>query len=143
MRSLNLAAVVALAVINGSNTMAQGLEEVIVTATKRAQNLQDVPVSVNTISALTIQEAGITDITDVAALVPALTVSTNLSPFASALRIRGFGTSQNDPSLEASVAFIIDGVYMGSSGLGMSDLTDVETHRSTTRSPGHSVREKQ
>ena len=126
MRSLNLAAVVALAVINGSNTMAQGLEEVIVTATKRAQNLQDVPVSVNTISALTIQEAGITDITDVAALVPALTVSTNLSPFASALRIRGFGTSQNDPSLEASVAFIIDGVYMGSSGLGMSDLTDVE-----------------
>ena len=64
------------------HTMAQGLEEVIVTATKRAQNLQDVPVSVNTISALTIQEAGITDITDVAALVPALTVSTNLSPFA-------------------------------------------------------------
>lgn len=106
--------------------MAQGLEEGIVTATKRAQNLQDVPVSVNTISALTIQEAGITDITDVAALVPALTVSTNLSPFATALRIRGFGTSQNDPALEASVAFIIDGVYMGSSGLGMSDLTDIE-----------------
>ena len=126
MRILSIAAIAALATINASTIMAQGLEEVIVTATKRAQNLQDVPVSVNTISALTIQEAGITDITDVAALVPALTVSTNLSPFATALRIRGFGTSQNDPSLEASVAFIIDGVYMGSSGLGMSDLTDIE-----------------
>jgi iron complex outermembrane receptor protein len=33
---------------------------------------------------------------------------------------------QNDPSLEASVAFIVDGVYMGQSGLGMSDLTDME-----------------
>ena len=112
--------------ISGSHALAQGLEEVIVTATKRAESLQDVPVTVNTLSEMTIQEAGITDLSDVAALVPALTVSTNLSPFASALRIRGFGTSQNDPSLEASVAFILDGVYMGSSGLGMSDLTDVE-----------------
>jgi iron complex outermembrane receptor protein len=102
------------------------LEEVIVTATKRAESLQDIPVTVNAISATTIQEAGITDLLDVAALVPALTVSTNLNPFASAIRIRGFGTSQNDPSLEASVAFIVDGVYMGRSGLGMSDLTDIE-----------------
>jgi iron complex outermembrane receptor protein len=112
----------------GASTFAQtgALEEVIVTATKRAESLQDIPVTVNALSENTIQEAGVTDIGDVAALVPALTVSTNLSPFASALRIRGFGTSQNDPALEASVAFILDGVYMGSSGLGMSDLTDIE-----------------
>ena len=102
------------------------LEEVVVTATKRAENLQDIPITVTAISASTIQEAGIQDISDVAALVPALTVSSNLSPFATALRIRGFGTSQNDPALEASVAFILDGVYMGSSGLGMSELTDIE-----------------
>lgn len=119
-------AVIVFTLISSSHVLAQALEEVIVTATKRAENLQNVPVTVNTLSQLTIQEAGITDIADVAALVPALTVSTNISPFATALRIRGFGTSQNDPSLEASVAFIIDGVYMGSSGLGMSDLTDVE-----------------
>ncbi|MDE0950891.1 MAG: TonB-dependent receptor [Halioglobus sp.] len=102
------------------------LEEVVVTATKRAASLQDIPITVNAISEKTIREAGITDIVDVAALVPALTVSTNINPFASALRIRGFGTSQNDPSLEASVAFLVDGVYMGRSGLGMSDLTDIE-----------------
>ena len=55
------------------------LEEVVVTATKRAESLQDIPITVNAISANTIQEAGITDIVDVAALVPALTVSTNLN----------------------------------------------------------------
>jgi iron complex outermembrane receptor protein len=67
---------------------------VIVTATKRAESLQDIPVTVNAISEMAIQEAGISDIGDVAALVPALTVSSNLSPSATALRIRGFGTTK-------------------------------------------------
>jgi iron complex outermembrane receptor protein len=102
------------------------LEEVIVTATKRAESLQDIPVSVNALSANAIQEAGIGNLNDVAAQVPSLTIVTNLNPFATAINIRGFGTSQNDPALEASVAFILDGVYMGNSGLGMSDLTDIE-----------------
>ena len=87
-------AVIVFTLISSSHVLAQALEEVIVTATKRAENLQNVPVTVNTLSQLTIQEAGITDIADVAALVPALTVSTNISPFATALRIRGFGTSR-------------------------------------------------
>lgn len=102
------------------------LEEVIVTATKRTESLQDIPVSVIALSETTIREAGIGNIEDVARLVPSLTVNTNLTPFAAGVRIRGFGTQQNDPSLEASVAFILDGVYMGRSGLGMSDLIDVE-----------------
>jgi len=102
------------------------VEEIIVTATKRSESLQDIPISVTALSATTLQEAGVENIEDVARLVPSLTVNTNISPFAAGVRIRGFGTQQNDPSLEASVAFILDGVYMGRSGLGMSDLTDVE-----------------
>jgi len=128
MRSIKpLAAAVVLAV-SSSQALAQSgvLEEVIVTATKRAESLQDVPVTLNAISADTLQEAGVVDLTDVAALVPSLTVSTNLSPFATGIRIRGIGTSQNSIALEASVAFVVDGVYMGRSGLGMSDLTDIE-----------------
>ncbi|NIB41514.1 TonB-dependent receptor [Pseudomaricurvus alkylphenolicus] len=107
---------------------AQGvqLEEIIVTATKRAESLQDIPVSVTALSADTLQEAGVGNLNDVASQVPSLTVVSNLNPFATAISIRGFGTSQNDPALEASVAFILDGVYMGNSGLGMSDLTDIE-----------------
>lgn len=102
------------------------IEEIIVTATKRAQSLQDIPISVTALSSATLREAGVENIEDVARLVPSLTVNTNISPFAAGVRIRGFGTQQNDPSLEASVAFILDGVYMGRSGLGMSDLTDIE-----------------
>jgi iron complex outermembrane receptor protein len=114
--------------ITGTQALAQSgvLEEVIVTATKRAESLQDVPVTVNAISETTLQEAGVVDLTDIAQLVPTLTVSTNLSPFATGIRIRGIGTSQNSIALEASVAFVVDGVYMGRSGLGMSDLTDIE-----------------
>ena len=55
---------------NGAIAQTRQLEEVIVTATKRAESLQDVPISVNALSETTIQEAGVTDIGDVAALVP-------------------------------------------------------------------------
>ena len=112
----------------GTAAFAQGpvLEEVIVTATKRAESLQDIPVTVNAVTADTLQDAGVVDLADVAQLVPALTTTTNLSPFATGIRIRGIGTSQNSIALEASVAFVVDGVYMGRSGLGMSDLTDIE-----------------
>ena len=122
-----LFAAVVLATTSGVALAQTGvLEEVIVTATKRAESLQDVPVTVNAISATTLQEAGVVDLGDIAQLVPSLTVSTNLSPFATGIRIRGIGTSQNNVGLEASVAFVVDGVYMGRSGLGMSDLTDIE-----------------
>ena len=122
-----LAAAVILA-ITGAPAMAQtgALEEVIVTATKRAESLQDVPVTVTAITADTLQEAGVVNLADIAQLVPTLTVSSNLSPFATGIRIRGIGTSQNSVALEASVAFVVDGVYLGRSGLGMSDLTDIE-----------------
>ncbi len=128
MHTAKISSVGILAACIGTQALAQAgqLEEVVVTATKRAESLQDVPVSVSALSESTIQEAGVEDIADVAALVPSLTVASNINPFATAIRIRGFGTAQNDPSLEASVAFILDGVYMGSSGLAMSDLTDIE-----------------
>lgn len=116
----------AISLVATATGAAAQLEEVIVTATKRAENLQEIPVSVVALSATTLQEAGVENIEDVAQLVPSLTVNTNINPFAAGVRIRGFGTQQNDPSLEASVAFILDGVYMGRSGMGMSDLTDVE-----------------
>jgi len=110
----------------GAFAQAPALEEVVVTATKRAESLQDIPVTVNAVTADTLQDAGVVDLADVAQLVPSLTTTTNLSPFATGIRIRGIGTSQNSIALEASVAFVVDGVYLGRSGLGMSDLTDIE-----------------
>ncbi len=101
------------------------LEEVIVTATKRAESLQDVPVAVTAFTADTIQEAGINDTSDLAIMTPSLTANANTSPFTTRLQIRGIGTSQTDPALEPSVGLFVDGVFFGRSGLGTSDLTDI------------------
>ncbi len=102
------------------------LEEVIVTATKRSESLQDIPVTVNAFDSETILEAGINSAQDVAVLTPSLNINTNISPFNSRMTIRGIGTAQTDPSLEPSVGLFVDGVFMGRTGLGMSDLTDIQ-----------------
>jgi len=110
----------------GNPTQAATLEEVIVTATKRPESLQDIPVTVTAFSAETIQEAGINNASDLAILTPALNINTNQSPFNSRLTIRGVGTAQTDPALEPSVGLFVDGIFFGRSGLGMSDLVDIE-----------------
>lgn len=102
------------------------LEEVIVTATKRPTSLQDTPVTVNAFTDAAIREAGINNAGDLAIMTPSLSVTANTSPFSARLQIRGVGTAQTDPALEPSVGLFVDGVYMGRSGLGMSDLTDIE-----------------
>lgn len=114
--------------LGGAISVAHGaqLEEVVVTATKTSASLQDVPVAVNAFNAETIQEAGINNANDLAIMTPSLTVTSNSSPFNTKLAIRGIGTSQNDPALEPSVGLFVNGVFMGRSGLGMSDLTDIE-----------------
>jgi iron complex outermembrane receptor protein len=120
---------VALAATAGSTiTQAQGvmLEEVIVTATKREAGLQDVAVTVNAFTEQTILNAGINSTEDVAILTPSLSITSNSSPFTARVSIRGVGTSQTDPALEPSVGIFVDGVYFSRSGLGMSELTDIE-----------------
>jgi len=102
------------------------LEEIIVTATKRAESLQDVPVAVTAFSADTILEAGINDASDLAVMTPSLNANAGGSPFTTRLTIRGIGTAGADPALEPSVGMFIDGVFMSRSGLGTSDLTDIE-----------------
>jgi len=79
--------------IYGTGAFAQTgvLEEVIVTATKRAESLQDIPVTVNAFSSETIQEAGINNAGDLAILTPALNINVNQSPFNARMTIRGAG----------------------------------------------------
>ena len=112
--------------VYASSPLAQtnALEEV--TATKRAQSLQDVPMAVNAFNADTIETAGINDAGDLAILTPALNINVNTNPFAARMVMRGVGTAQTDPALEPSVGLFIDGIYLGRTGLGMSDLTDIE-----------------
>jgi iron complex outermembrane receptor protein len=105
---------------------APALEEIIVTAQKRSENLQDVPISVVAISAQQIKDAGITDIRNLAILTPGLTVTSEGNEAITTARIRGIGTVGDNPGLESSVGVNIDGVYRPRNGVAFGDLGEIE-----------------
>jgi len=108
--------------------MAQGgdaLEEIIVTATKREQTLQDVPVAVSVTTVETINKASIQDVTDLASIVPSLRVTTLQTSTNTNFIIRGFGNGANNPGIEPSVGVFVDGVYRSRSAGAIGDLVDV------------------
>ena len=103
----------------------EGIEEVIVSATKKDASAQDVPISLDVLTSDQIDSLNIDTMRDVAARIPSLSTNYNTDPFQSSMRIRGVGSSQSDTSLEAGVAIIVDGVYLNRTGLGLNDLTDI------------------
>ena len=102
------------------------LSEIIVTAQKRQENIQDVPVSVMALSAQALQDAGIKDIKNLQVLTPGVTVTSTTSENVTTARIRGIGTVGDNPGLESSVGVIIDGVYRPRNGVGFGDLGELE-----------------
>ncbi|MDP9089903.1 MAG: TonB-dependent receptor [Pseudomonadota bacterium] len=102
------------------------LEEIIVTAQKRSENLQDVPISVIAVNAQQIQDAHIIDIRSLAILTPGLTVTSQGNESITTARIRGIGTVGDNPGLESSVGVNIDGVYRPRNGVAFGDLGEIE-----------------
>lgn len=100
--------------------------QIIVTATKRAQTLQETPVAVSVTTAETIEQAQIRDINDLQTVVPSLRVSQLQSAFATTFSVRGFGTDGNNLGLEPSVAVFVDGVYRSRAVSQISDLPNLE-----------------
>ncbi|MDV6332801.1 TonB-dependent receptor [Asticcacaulis sp. 201] len=99
---------------------------VVVTAQKREQRLQDVPIVVTTLSAKLLQDAGVKDIKDMQILTPGLTVTSTQNETLTTARIRGVGTVGDNPGLESSVGVVIDGVYRPRNGVGFGDLGEME-----------------
>lgn len=102
------------------------LTEIIVTAQKRAQNIQDVPISVIALSGQQLKDGGVTDIKTLQALTPSLTVTSTTSENVTTARIRGIGTVGDNPGLESSVGIVIDGVYRPRNGVGFGNLGEIE-----------------
>ena len=100
--------------------------EIIVTATKREQTLQETPVAVSVTTADTIERAQIRDVADLATVVPSLRVSQLQSAFATTYSVRGFGTDGNNLGLEPSVAVFVDGVYRSRAISQISDLPNLQ-----------------
>jgi iron complex outermembrane receptor protein len=102
------------------------VDEIVVTAQKREQNLQDVPVVVTALSQQLMQDAGVKDIKDLQVLTPGLTVTSTSNETVTTARIRGVGTVGDNPGLESSVGIIIDGVYRPRNGVSFGDLGELE-----------------
>ena len=100
--------------------------DVVVTATRRAERLADVPVAVSAVSTEQLQLSGANDIRQLNQLAPSLLVSSTGTEANTSARIRGIGTVGDNPGLESSVAVFIDGVYRSRSGVGMNELGEVE-----------------
>jgi iron complex outermembrane recepter protein len=101
-------------------------EEIIVTATKREQTLQDVPVAVSVTTAAAIERAQVRDLKDLQTLVPSLRVSQLQSSASTDFIIRGFGNGSNNVGIEGSVGVFIDGVYRSRSASAISDLPNLQ-----------------
>jgi outer membrane receptor protein involved in Fe transport len=103
------------------------VEEIIVTATKREANIQEVPIAVSAFQAEELSARRIDEVEDLAQISPSINVNTsNTASAGGTLRIRGVGTTGNNIGLEAAVGTFIDGVYRSRSGQGFSDLLDLE-----------------
>ncbi len=100
--------------------------EIIVTAQKREQSLQDVPVVVSVLNQAQLENAGVRDVKDLQTITPGLNVTSSTSPAQTSIRIRGVGTVGDNPGLESSVGTIVDGVYRARSGVAFGDLGELE-----------------
>ncbi|HEX5787760.1 MAG TPA: TonB-dependent receptor [Woeseiaceae bacterium] len=103
------------------------IEEIIVTATKREESVQDIPVAVSAYSGAELEKAGVTDIRGLMQLSPSFMLSTTGSETGgTTARIRGVGTQGNNPGLESAVGMYVDGVYRNRSTVGYMDFGPVE-----------------
>lgn len=117
-----VAAMVSAAFAQG--TSAQQLEEVVVTAQKRSENQQDVPIAMSTATAAKLENAGITSTIDLAQITPGLAMPVNVGRVTP--RIRGVGAIANGPGQENSVAVYIDDVYLASANAAVFSLSNVD-----------------
>ena len=99
---------------------------IIVTATRRASPLSDVPIAVSAVTAQAMQNSGATDIRALNQLAPSLLLSSTGTEANASARIRGIGTVGDNPGLESSVAVFIDGVYRSRTGAGLNELGEIE-----------------
>ena len=99
---------------------------IIVTATKREQTLQEVPISVSVTTADAIERSQIRDLIDLQTLVPSLKVGQLQSSANTNFIIRGFGNGANNAGIEPSVGVFIDGVYRSRSAAQIGDLPNIK-----------------
>lgn len=134
MRALALtSSVVALAV--GSPAVAQevsdspdegGIQEIVVTANKVAEDVQDVPIAITALTSERLETTGTTSLEGITRLVPSVTFRKGTTSANSAIVMRGVGTITFSIAAEPSVSTVVDGIVLSRSGQAFMDLVDAE-----------------
>jgi outer membrane receptor protein involved in Fe transport len=100
---------------------------IIVTATRRAQDVQDIPIAVTAISPQALANQGVDNIQEVTTLAPSFTSSqAQIASGSVVLRVRGVGTTSNNIGFESAVGIFIDGAYQSRPGVALSEFVDIE-----------------
>lgn len=103
------------------------LEEVIVTARKREESLQETPVAVSALSGARLEEAGLNDLTDLGRVVPNLTANIGSGGGSAQLYIRGVGARNTGANFDGGVAIYQDGVYVSRPDGSILESVDVQS----------------
>lgn len=102
------------------------LDEVMVTAQKRTENLQDVPISITAVSDSRLEDLSAREVSDVQNFAPNVDFGNTVTNDNPAIRVRGISTSASNVGFEAGFGLYIDGVYMGRNSALNQTLADVE-----------------
>jgi iron complex outermembrane recepter protein len=106
---------------------ASGDEPIVVTATLREMDVQDIPLAVTAVAPETLERQGIADIKTLSSITPSFNIqSSQTETQGTSIKIRGVGTTGNNTGLESSVGVFIDGVYQSRPGVALGDLVDLE-----------------
>ena len=100
---------------------------IIVTATRRAQDVQDIPLAVTAVAPVELERQGVQDIKTLEVVSASFNLnSSQTESQGTTIRIRGIGTTGNNIGLESAVGVFIDGVYQSRPGVALGDLVDLE-----------------
>lgn len=103
------------------------LEEILVTASRRVESLQDVAMSVSAFSSDFFQDSGVNGLAALEEYTPNLKITPGgTDSNATSIRIRGIGSMGTNAGIDPSVGVFIDGIYQGRAGMSISDLVDIQ-----------------
>jgi iron complex outermembrane receptor protein len=111
-----------------------GVAEVVVSARRRAESVQKVPVAVSIVNGTQATQKNLNDIQDISAEVPAVDFRTGASNKDRTIFVRGLGTISTSPGVEMSVSTVVDGVVMDRPGMATPDIVDLD-HIEVLRGP--------
>ena len=105
----------------------ENANDIVVTATRRNETVQTVPIAITALGAEQLRNANVTDIRDLEQLAPSLQTTTGQSAATgSSVSIRGIGTAGDNPGFEPAVGVFIDGVFRPRAGVALSELPELE-----------------